>query len=90
MGMGQRGQEMTPKEPRAQHKGGQMTPSLPTPCAQSAFVESSGTAEQWMSLPPPHQGSPPPTLSRKDVTDSLPGPKKDSGHFSEMKIIVLD
>lgn len=45
-----------------------------------------------MSLPPPLQSALSPTPSLKDTegTVSLPGPKKDFGHFSEMKIIMLD
>lgn len=44
-----------------------------------------------MSLPPrlPSALSPTPSLKDTEDTVSLPGPKKDFGHFSEMKIIML-
>lgn len=76
-----------------QHRGHMMALLLLTsPCVQSRLLGSSETAGGWMTLPPPLQSALSPTPSLKDTegTVSLPGPKKDFGHFSEMKIIMLD
>lgn len=62
-------------------------------CVPSRLLGNSETAGEWMSLPPPLEGSSSPTPSLKDAegTDGLPGPKKDFGlHFSEMKTMALD